>query len=793
MPLGIEIVSDVIRILESGEENQIDYINYGVVGLVPKRNEPFVWDNPKAIRDSGGSNNLSVTQLWNNFLEDYEATTTWNDLANISHTETSPRFIADAVVQIASKATSVRSIIPIDNTMSAFHQQALLNAFRSKGCINVELLWRPICIALDHLKMFGRDQYNEGDKILVVDLDSFHPEYTVLEMKLDETGELVPLRNLPTKSDTFDNVSYSARKVKRALIKEIAKGRPALRAQLEAGSAASEFHKYLETGSSDEIWIREGLEYLRFPTEQQWLDEARKMEVKGQTFKDIKRQVRRLQDEHSVRYVLWNGFPARIQKEKMFSNDDLLLNANSVSSGAAEYGCRRDEGLPTYLDTLPGLEVLSLDEAAGTHKFFEVIPPGVVPGGEKVRIPEPLRHFSLEKGTKQFTAVLHNIAQDDFKKLVTELPEIEFGDKHIPLILKAEAIPGQGHALVTIEGGVDHEEVFGRPRVIALDWSSMEDFVFDTYSGPEVYPVRGRIADDPHSLAIAREFATGNYHVGSQFDYPCGRVGYMRIHEPWGYKNPCGAVLRQPTRALFGAMEETDPEIQTLADSIGNHISATVTGAQSRHKYLNYMFRYAPESFREELREIYLKPNPPLNWNTIYAVGRTFYRRTDYEIFLDFMIRKSESAGYPASYTSDEIAAMYWSFFRCLCYYEDSAYAPRPKVEDVLKTIHNYACYCSKNGWPGGKQANIIKYLLSGILFSLRLRRPHRNFLAKDSELYALMETTINNCLPRIQYPPTMFSEPQPDYLNDFVHRFLAEESTEQDLGALQGLVVSMA
>ncbi|MBT3750103.1 MAG: hypothetical protein HOG34_14070, partial [Bacteroidetes bacterium] len=246
-------------------------------------------------------------------------------------------------------------------------------------------------------------------------------------------------------------------------------------------------------------------------------------------------------------------------------------------------------------------------------------------------------------------------------------------------------------------------------------------------------------------------------------------------------------------RALFGALEEEDPEIQALADAIGSHITSTVTGAQNRHKYLNYMFRYAPESFREELREIYRSPNPNLNWNTIYAVGRTFFRRADYEIFLDFLIRKSTNSGYPANYSSDEIAAMYWSFFRCLCYYEDSAFAPRSKVEDVLNTIHNYSLHCSEHGWPGGQRANVIKYLLSGILFSLRLRKPHRNFLAKDSDLYNKMETTINNCLPRIQYPPTMFSEPQPDYLNDFVFRFLAEESTEQDLSALQGLVVSMA
>lgn len=791
MPIGIDISHAALRIYTQGKSHK----HYGIIGIAPQWNEPIVWNNSRAVRSSQQSVGLSFSDIFNQFRADHRANHEYPDITNGEKIEiATTELIADALVQHIPRYSEGFSIFCVDNTLSEFHQTELLKSLGQKGFGQRELLWRPIALCLDHLTAAESSGYEKGDKILVVDFDSAIPEITELEMR-EHRGQLIPLRSLPENlwdQDEAKAQSFSTSAVLNALISDISGNNQGIEDQLYQGPFARDFMSFLDQHEPTELWIRKGLDHEKMMLQTSTLNTLRNISIAQINFGDITAAIEKILKERHVKSVLWNGLIPRIHTP-IEGIEHYLLSGGAGSRGAEEYGRRRLAGEATYLDTLPGLDILSRDEAAGSHKFYPVIPEGVAEGGEVVRIPKPLKKFSLEKGTQEFTAVLRNIALDECKKLVTQLPEIEYGDSHIPLLLKAETRPGQGHALVTIEGREENKDIFGRQGVIALDWQSMEDFEFSSYSGPEVYPVRGRVADDPASLAIARSFATGDHYIGSQFDYPCGRVGYMRIHEPWGYKNPCGSLLREPTRALFGALEEDDPEIQELAEAIGRHITTTVKGTQNRHKYLNYMFRYAPESFREELREIYRSPNPTLNWNTIYAVGRTFFLRADYEIFLNFLIRKSTNSGYPANYSSDEIAAMYWSFFRCLCYYEDSAYAPRSKVEDVLKTIHNYSLHCSENGWPGGQRANVIKYLLSGILFSLRLRRPHRKFLAIDSELYNMMETTINELLPRIQYPPTMFSEPQSDYLNDFVFRFLAEESTEQDLGALQGLVVSMA
>ncbi len=796
MPFGVEIVSGIIRTSGNGDEKHTGRLDYGVVGLIPKHNESFVWDNPKALRDSGKGEFLSITKLWNDFLKDQNAVASWTDSDGIDHTELTPRFIAEAIKQLVPLAESRKTIIPIDNSMSEFHQETLLKSFRNVGFINVELLWRPICLALDHLNTRGTDQYNEGDKLLIVDLDSFKPEFTVLELKKHEEGELIPLRSLPAVGKKKKKFKYSARQLKNAFTKLLCKGDKSLYQQLDAGASTKIYQEFLETGSShEEMWVRDELEYSRFPLEKDWIKQIRDIDVDGAGFKDVIAKVRAIQKKvTSIKQIIWNGFPARLQKKKFLSADDILVNASAVSNGAADYGRRLEEGMPTYLDTLPGLDILSLNAKTNAFDFFPAINAGVVEGGKIERIPETITQFSLEKGRPKFTVVLHDLAEDIYKKSVTKLSHID-QNKNIPLLLSAEMKPANGHAKVIIEGRKGFEDVFGRQRTIELDWKKMKEIPNpveekSVYTGPEYYPVRGRIADDPDSLRIGREFATGRYNVGSTFDYPCGRVGYLRIHEPWGYKNPCGHIIEKEQRALFGALKEKDPEIQKLAKAIGKIVNDTVRNPGDRHKYLNYMFRYAPEQFREELRILYKAKQPTLYVNSVYAVGRIFYKKEDFEIFLDFFLKISKKVGYP-EFPSDRFTpAYFWSFYRALCYYKNTSLVDRVKVDGVLDCICNYAAHCYQNGWPGGRRSNIIKYLLFGILFSLRLREHNHDFLTIDSPLYKCVVKVITKHTPQIPYPKAMMKEQLPGKLNDYVLRFVNDVQTKKDRKALHGLVV---
>ena len=792
MPIGLDLNPYSLRITNSNSEDRSSTTYYGIQGIAPRWNEPIVWTDPLTVRHSFREEPISLMKAWWQFSQNHQATMQFRKTSEAEPITTSAvHLICEALKEHLSKYSEEFAVLAVDNLLPEFQQTALLGSMGQLGFGRRELLWRPIALALAHLSGLESVPYDEGDRLIFVDTDTYVPEITVLTMR-EHREHLVPLREYPTEKRIPENqphTGYNSHNLICEFMEQLGAEDPDIAAQLKSGPFTHALLRFLDSGDPEDIWVRHGLNHKKLVPQSSWLDQLRSIQIEGQGWHEILGKVEAIETDTSARAIIWNGVIARL-----FENDtdgQILLNPDSVSEGAAEYGRRHLAGIPAYLDTLPGLEILSRDEAARKHNYYDVIPGGEVEGGRTIRIPEPLKQFSLEKDTKTFTAILHNVAEDSYRRYDTLLPEIDY-ENHIPLILRAEAQPGQGHALVTIEGSEGHEDVFGELSHIELDWESGIDWEPPPPACPEVYPIRGRIADDEDCRSAAEQMAREQQDLEARVRFRHEQVAYTRVHEPWGYNDPFGQRLGEPTRALFGAMDENDPEITELAEDIGRIISDTSGSEGERQKYLNYMFRYAPESFRDELRNLFSMPNPPLNWNTVFAVGRSFYRRSDFELFLDFFLRKSENSGFP-DYPDDSYTSPYfWSFFRGLCYYEETATADRQKVEGVLECIFNYSNYCSNAGWPRGRRANVIKYLLCGILFSLRLRAHHRDFLEPNQLLYDKMLEAITNLMPRINYPVAMFANVQPDMLNDYVLRFLNEEQTAEDMNALQGLVIAV-
>ncbi len=794
MPIGLDLSPYALTITSRDNDDVTTTSFYGIQGIPPKWNEPIIWNDPQAVRYTYSDRLLSLTEAWWRFSQNHHA-----KLEYMKPTEVDP--VSANAVDLLCEAMKAHipdhaeefTVLAVDNLLPEFQQTALLRAMGAIGFGRRELLWRPIAIALAHLSSNVPIPYKEKDLLVIVDTDTYIPEITLLTLK-EHRGQLVPLRDYPKlkrKPEEQPHAGYCTYNLLNELADSGLFEDEAVVKQLLSGPFSPAFFKYLDSGSEEEIWIRKELDHQRMAASEEWRSFLRSVEISGESFHGLKEEVDQIAKESGAVATLWNGMISRLHETEI--GEYSLMPDDTISVGASEYGRRRLAGIPGYLDTLPGLKIMGKKQEERTVDFHLLIEPGELEGGE-IRRSEPRSEFSLEEETTEFTAVLNNVAENTYRQYTTQLPEVQYSGL-IPLILNAEAQPGQGNAKVTIQGAEGHENVFGDIRFIELDWEKGLPFEKPTtavYRGPEHYPVRGRIADDPDCRSVAQQFVEGNLHVGSPVRFCQHNVGYMRVHEPWGYKDPIGNPLREPTRALFGAMEEDDPEIAELAHAIGQRILETVRTPRDRHKYLNYMFRYAPEEFREELRRLFSIRNPDINWNTVYAVGRTFYHRDDFELFLDFFLRKSTDNGFPDYPNEDFIPAYFWSFFRALCYYEHTSAVERTKVESVLQCVYNYTEHCSETRWPGGQGANVIKYLLCGILFSLRMRKHHHDFLMPETELYELMRLTICDLMPQIPYPPTMFDTVQPDRLNDYVLRFLDERQTVDDLSALQGLVIAV-
>jgi len=799
--IGIDIVADVLRCSEKLENDSFKHHEkYGTLGLVPRLNEPLIWNNPRALRISRPGPYIPLSDVWNEFLinSDGRANWEWESLEGYQEKRPASNLIIDSVKQNFSKVKERRTVLSIENTLDEFQQEALIKSLRLGGIAKSELLWRPVAIALHHLKLNGRDQYNPGERLVIIDLDSFKPEVTILNLKMLR-DELVPVRDLPINYDFNDQ--YSSYNLKREYVKALSDSKD-ISDQLLNGPYSNEFLKFIEGGECGELFIRQELEYMLYEHDPNWISEIADYKIDGIDFKGLRNDILEIEELNPDDIILWNGFPCRVQNNDIFGDNEIVVEAIAVSSGAADYAQRRDENLPTYLDTLSGLKIYS--NVAGGGSILDIlIEKGEVEGGKTVRTPQKITKFSLQNNIDIFNAVLVDETTNEAKILKTPIPNNNY-NYDVPLILSAEMKPANGHAIVTIEGDDQHKDVFGRKRRIELDWKSMKKFeLIDSYSGPEVYPIRGRIGDDIECRDIVREQVRQNGNMSNLHLFRGHNIRYEKLHTSWGSYAPWGEPDER-TRAMFGVFIEEGDEISALADSIADLIYNSDESVGKRHKYLNYMHRYAPESFREELRGIYRDENPIIsNWNTVYGVGRTFYKKEDFELFVDFMLKKSIDSGYPVypvqmemlesgeyseklGYVQGGPYVYYWAFFRGLMFYEETNLIPIDKAKEVIKTL---ILYCQENRLAGNK----VKYVLSTILYSLRFRSNGRKFLEEGSDVRAEIADIIQNRLPQIPYPRTMFENVQPDKLNDFVLRFVMEQDTKEDRKALEGLITSMS
>jgi hypothetical protein len=782
MIYGIEIVPDCISGSFLSKEKDFDFSRYGVVGIPPLRNEPIIWNDSKAIKSSLQSSYLSLNDIHRSFMLNDKDIADYQSLLRDKVPNES--LIAQAVSQNYINSKTSKTIFTVDNYTTESQQESLLKGFKSNGFTDIQLLWRPVALCLYILKNGGRDAFNKNDKITIIDFDSFLPEITTFKLKILK-DELVPVRTLPEEKNPLKSF-YNSNDLKQNFIAQNFKN-PKIVNQLKSGPFSNEFFKYLDRGIKKDVFIRDQLRYEKLKLEDNWRELISKLKINNKGFDQVKQEISSLDEYQNGGYIFWNGFPCRLQNKELFYPDKerLIEDTNATSVGASEYGKRLLEGKPTYYDTLLGLEIFSNVQGGG-HQFYTLIEEGEVEGGKPVFTPNPIKRFKLENDTKIFSSVLRFISSEKTKILKTEIPTLE-ANEDVPLIINAKMLPANGRAKVTIEGADGFKDVFGDLRKIELDWNSMVDYeIPDNYSGPEVYPVRGRIGDDEECRNIVREHVSNSAEMYFSYTYRNRQVKYQVLHGPWGYFDPWHQPLGEPTRAMFGAYLEEDDEIQVLSDGVSKLIYDFETNIKNRHKYLNYMFRYAPESFREELRNLYSSENPDLNWNTVYGVGRVFYKATDFELFVDFFLNKSEQYGYPAYPDGGYTDKYIWAFFRCLCYYEETNLIPLEKAEKVIKCIINFSAT------PGSRQRNTSKFILSAILFSLRFRTNGRAFLSAGTQLRMDVEDLIQNTLPQIDYPPAMFGEPRPDKFNDYVLRFLLEEQTKEDIEALKGLITSM-
>lgn len=792
MHTAIDVAGDVVRSRTTCSTGNEAARLFGIAGIPPRiPRESFVWNRPRAARSSRPRVVVSLASIWSALRDAEPGTFQWQYDAGAQGNRTLTDMIGEALVQNVSLMRQAKTVVAVDNLLSEVQQELLLQSLSAAGASDIELLWRPIALVLAYLNADPKVRFKDGDKLLVVDAESTLPEVTCIQVK-EHGGRLLPLRGTPV-PHVGAEYSWGAHALRRRIAHALAGDRSEVAAQLLEGPYTEQFVGFTEGRTSSLLWHRDGPEYRAIDISSQQALAVRKGAVRDISPNTIQSQISAQHSFDSMAAVLWHGWPLRECITPVQTRRDVVLPPDAVALGADIYGARLLAGEPAYLDTLPGLYIMSEVTELKAFAYFPLVVPGTWEGGRIWRLPVPRKEFSVVRSVAQFPAVLRRSDEPECRRVVTSIPAPE---QNTPVIIRAEMRPAHGRARVTIEGAEGHEGVFGDQRVVTLDWSTMKAIDDPLVSAPSVYPVCGRLFDeeDPEYRDVLASFLDNRRGtMATLVTYRRHKVPFWKLMQPWGYSPPWhnapgvpAGWESEPTRGMFGSEYQQCDAL--LLNRLAERIEATASPAD-RVKYLNYMFLYVPESFKHELREKFSEEAPDFaSWNWVIAPGRVFSTRTDIELFIAFMMRVSHGA-YPVYPDASYTPHYWWSFFRCLCYHHDAVNTAPDRVLQVLEMLHTYIS-------DGAANSRSAKYCLCAILFATRLRARLPDFLQPGDELCRRLVDDVSKRMPKVPYPPAMLAnveDPFGEGLNGLVLRFLLQTASEKDLRVLSGLTTSMA
>jgi hypothetical protein len=143
-----------------------------------------------------------------------------------------------------------------------------------------------------------------------------------------------------------------------------------------------------------------------------------------------------------------------------------------LARGALGFEYRYQAELPTYLDTLPLLQMVVSEN--GEPKWIDLLEPEHkwVDGGRLWRRPETIRNLSISAHSVDLKLAIAHEEFDHVREVITDLPSKSNQTEKVSL--SVEMAPAQGKARIEIIP--DREKYFEGKRVF-VDWRKMDNFL----------------------------------------------------------------------------------------------------------------------------------------------------------------------------------------------------------------------------------------------------------------------------------------------------------------------------
>lgn len=409
--------------------------------------------------------------------------------------------------QKADDIEALRSVcLVVPNELSEGLQQALIDAFKRRG-LQATLLWRPVAAALAWLELHATEFAVVVDKetsigsLLTVHLgvDGFEAAWLELILRPETGMWLLPARRRPVATclrpaagrELLEEAGRRACVVAdgesaeagiwRALWASPASmqlsGGEGLRADLELWGVDPEFTQELRRG------LVESRRGLRSVDHQEWLqsvlaesvdhDQPLGAIVTGE-FASIS-----LDRESVVRESL----PARMPNVEIEGSETLASGV--LCRSAASYVSRLAKDMPTYLDTLPRMEVLLEEKALPIWKPLLKKDQKYVSGGQRWRREPDLSGLGVPAHSPELNLSVWVEPEESVRKV--SFPIADPPERKVAVKLRAEMEPAGGHARVQLLP--EEEGALGR-RALILDWNRAQDTGLSREDVIEGYPLK---------------------------------------------------------------------------------------------------------------------------------------------------------------------------------------------------------------------------------------------------------------------------------------------------------------
>ena len=314
-----------------------------------------------------------------------------------------------------------------------------------------------------------------------------------------------------------------------------------------------------------------------------------------------------------------------------------------IAEGCLIYHDRISKNLPTYLDTLPKLDMWA--RVLGRLEWCSLVKDDVKEGGETYENPSPPK-FAVEPGQHEIEFFLRREDSGDFKKLPFALPGP--APSQIGLDLKVKMRPAQGFA--SVEVIPSETKAFGSEHLY-LDWSRMEPSELPEDPIGIGFPQTFGIETHPN-VYNAVKWILRKYVQTGFIDNKYTQI-VIRLRDEirqlrrvfWNIGDNTGYRIVNENGELPGEIDKT--LLLSVKNKINNEIESFLSRQMKEEgsedfKYLiqisTWLFAGAPENCYVYLLQILKseKINAPVN--VVHGAGRSFFQNEDIKIFFDVAV-----------------------------------------------------------------------------------------------------------------------------------------------------------